>query len=124
MSDVFVSYKAEDRRRVKPLVEALQADGYAVWWDAQIGGGANYRRAPTSSQLKVTERFKRTSPTSIHYEFTVEDPEVFVGPWRGELPLQQMPTPIYEYACHEGNYALPGILAGAHEEEKAGKVKN
>ena len=38
----------------------------------------------------MTERFKRTSPTSIHYEFTVEDPEVFVGPWRGELPLQQM----------------------------------
>ena len=44
MSDVFVSYKAEDRRRVKPLVEALQADGYAVWWDAQIGGGAAWRQ--------------------------------------------------------------------------------
>ncbi len=43
MSDVFVSYKAEDRRRVKPLVEALQADGYSVWWDEQIGGGAQWR---------------------------------------------------------------------------------
>lgn len=43
MSDVFVSYKAEDRRRVKPLVEALEADGYTVWWDAQIGGGAQWR---------------------------------------------------------------------------------
>lgn len=43
MSDVFVSYKAEDRRRVKPLVEALEADGYSVWWDAQIGGGAQWR---------------------------------------------------------------------------------
>jgi hypothetical protein len=90
----------------------------------QIGGGASYRRAPTSSKLKVTERFTRTSATSIRYEFTVEDPEIFVGPWRGELPLNQMPTPIYEYACHEGNYALPGILAGAREEEKSGKVKN
>jgi serine/threonine-protein kinase len=39
MSDVFVSYKAEDRRRVQPLVEALQADGLSVWWDAQIGAG-------------------------------------------------------------------------------------
>ena len=90
----------------------------------QIGGGATYRRAPTSSKLKVVERFKRTSATSIHYEFTVEDPEIFVGPWRGETPLHQMQTPMYEYACHEGNYALPGILAGAREEEKAGKATN
>lgn len=45
MSDVFVSYKAEDRRRVRPLVEALEADGYSVWWDEQIGGGATWRHA-------------------------------------------------------------------------------
>lgn len=45
MADVFVSYKAEDRRRVRPLVEALQADGFSVWWDAQIGGGAEWREA-------------------------------------------------------------------------------
>ena len=45
MSDVFVSYKAEDRKRVKPLVEALEADGYSVWWDEQIGGGAAWRQA-------------------------------------------------------------------------------
>jgi serine/threonine-protein kinase len=45
MADVFVSYKAEDRRRVKPLVEALQADGFSVWWDEQIGGGAAWRQA-------------------------------------------------------------------------------
>ena len=45
MADIFVSYKAEDRRRVKPLVEALQADGFSVWWDEQIGGGAAWRHA-------------------------------------------------------------------------------
>jgi TolB-like protein/Flp pilus assembly protein TadD len=45
MSDVFISYKAEDRRRVKPLVEALQADGFSVWWDEQIGGGDEWRRS-------------------------------------------------------------------------------
>jgi hypothetical protein len=89
----------------------------------QIGGGAAYRRAPTSSKLKVTERFTRTGPTSIRYEFKVDDPEIFVGSWRGEMPLHQLSTPIYEYACHEGNYALPGILAGAREEEKAAKAK-
>jgi hypothetical protein len=90
----------------------------------QIGSSATYRRAPTSSKLKVVERFTRTGPTSIRYEFKVEDPEIFVGPWRGEYPLHQISTPIYEYACHEGNYALPGILAGAREEEKRAKTKN
>jgi serine/threonine-protein kinase len=45
MSDVFVSYKAEDRRRVKPLVDALEAEGYSVWWDEQIGGGAPRRHS-------------------------------------------------------------------------------
>jgi serine/threonine-protein kinase len=45
MADVFISYKAEDRRRVKPLVEALQAEGFSVWWDAQIGGGDEWRRS-------------------------------------------------------------------------------
>src|SRR3954447_25203182 len=44
MSDVFVSYKAEDKRRIRPLVEALQAEGYSVWWDEQIGGGAAWRQ--------------------------------------------------------------------------------
>lgn len=89
----------------------------------QIGSGASYRRAPTSSKLKVVERFTRTGPTTIRYEFKVEDPEIFTGPWRGEFPLHQTPSPIYEYACHEGNYALPGILAGAREEEKRAKAK-
>ena len=45
MSDVFVSYKAEDRKRVKPLVEAIQAEGFSVWWDEQIGGGSAWRQA-------------------------------------------------------------------------------
>lgn len=83
-----------------------------------IGGGATYRYLPTSDKLKVTERFTRTAANTIHYEFKVEDPDVFTQPWRGEMPLNAQTTPLYEYACHEGNYALPGILAGAREEEK------
>ncbi|HEY8538395.1 MAG TPA: hypothetical protein VIL28_05975 [Steroidobacteraceae bacterium] len=89
----------------------------------QIGAGASYRRAPTSAKLKVTERFTRTGPTTIRYQFTVEDPEIFTSPWKGEIPFHRTPMPIYEYACHEGNYALPGILAGAREEEKAQNAK-
>lgn len=69
--------------------------------------------------LKVTERFTRVSPQQILYKFTVEDPTTFSAPFSGELPMNATPEKLYEYACHEGNYALPGILAGAREEERA-----
>jgi hypothetical protein len=69
--------------------------------------------------LKVTERFTRVSPQQILYQFTVEDPTTFSQPFSGELPMNYTPERLYEYACHEGNYALPGILAGAREEERA-----
>jgi hypothetical protein len=85
----------------------------------QIGQGASYRSVPVSPKLKVIERFTRAEAQTIHYEFTVEDPDTFSTPWRGEIPFHFTAQPIYEYACHEGNYALPGILAGAREEEKA-----
>jgi hypothetical protein len=73
--------------------------------------------------LKVTERFTRISPQQILYKFTVEDPTTFSQPFSGELPMNHTPEKLYEYACHEGNYALPGILAGAREEERAAAAK-
>ena len=77
-----------------------------------------------SADAKVTERFTRISPTQIRYEFTVDDPKVYSKPWRGEMPLNAAKGPVYEYACHEGNYALPGILGGARRIEKdGGKVE-
>ncbi len=79
-----------------------------------------YRGA--TDQLKVTERFTRTGPDTILYRFTVEDPATFTAPFSGELPFNRTPELIHEYACHEGNYALPGMLAGARlEEEKQAK---
>jgi hypothetical protein len=69
----------------------------------------------------VTERFTRIGPTQILYEFKVEDPQAYTATWRGEMPFNATKGPLYEYACHEGNYALPGILAGARHAEAAGK---
>jgi len=68
---------------------------------------------------KVTERFTRTAPDQILYQFTVEDPKTYTRPWKAEMPLRATKATIYEYACHEGNYALPDILAGARKEERA-----
>ena len=71
-----------------------------------------------SADAKVTERFTRVSPTQILYEFTVEDAATFTRPWRGQMMLNATRGPIYEFACHEGNYSLTGILAGARAAER------
>jgi hypothetical protein len=73
----------------------------------------------SDENLHVIERFTRTSESTIMYEFTVDDPTAFTRVWKGEVPLTTAPGPIYEYACHEGNYAMEGILKGARAQEKA-----
>ena len=67
----------------------------------------------------LVERFTRISPHAIQYGFTVEDPDTWTRPWTAEVQLTKNDEPLYEYACHEGNYAMEGILAGARAEEKA-----
>lgn len=73
-----------------------------------------------SQNLKVIERFTRVSDSEIVYRFTMEDDTVFGAPWAGEILFNAIGAGevMYEYACHEGNYALPGILAGARQLEK------
>ena len=66
----------------------------------------------------MTERFTRVSPTKVHYEFKIEDPKTWAKPWGGEYEFTSSPG-IYEYACHEGNYGLMDILAGARQEDGA-----
>ena len=71
----------------------------------------------SSKDLKVTERFTRVDAKNIVYKATLEDPSTWTKPWTVELPLVAAPGPIYEYACHEGNYAIEDILAGARKAE-------
>jgi hypothetical protein len=68
--------------------------------------------------LKVTERFTRTAPDRLLYQFTIEDPTMWDKPWGGEYEFHTLKGDLYEYACHEGNYALPGMLKGARLQEK------
>jgi hypothetical protein len=81
------------------------------------GGGRN------DQQMKVIERFTRTAKDTLLYQFTVIDPGTYVRPWSGEIPMQAIEGPIYEYACHEGNIAMLDILGGARKAEakKSGK---
>jgi hypothetical protein len=75
--------------------------------------------------LKVTEWLTRVSPTRLNYRFQIEDPDVWDAPWGGEYDFYPLKGIVYEYACHEGNYALPAILAGARhaEQQAAAKAK-
>jgi hypothetical protein len=75
-----------------------------------------------SDQLKVTERFTRVAPDRLLYQFSVEDPKVWEQPWGGEYEMSASPG-IYEYACHEGNHGLYGILSGARAEERRAAKK-
>jgi len=72
----------------------------------------------SSENLHVVERFRRVDAKTINYRFTVDDPTTFTAPFTGEIPFRAMDELIYEYACHEGNYALANVLSGARNEEK------
>jgi hypothetical protein len=73
----------------------------------------------SSEHMRLTERFTRVAADTLLYEYTVDDPETFTKPWTVRFPMMKNAEPIYEYACHEGNYALPHALEGARNIEKA-----
>ena len=68
--------------------------------------------------MRLVERFRRVDAKALDYQFTVDDPSVFSRPWTVSLPMTASDGPIYEYACHEANYAMTGILRGARAQEK------
>src|SRR5579862_7887681 len=83
----------------------------------------NFRRETSlqgsTADTRLVERFRRVDADTIVYDFTVTDPNSYIRPWRAVVPLVRTDAPLYEYACHEGNYALPNILAGARAQEKS-----
>lgn len=79
------------------------------------------RSIPQSEALHVVERFTRVDENTINYEATIEDPKVFTAPWRVAMTLQREPDyRIFEYACHEGNLAIPNTLSAGRARDKAG----
>jgi hypothetical protein len=88
-------------------------------WITTSAASARIKGIPHSARLHVVERFKRTGKTEISYSATIEDPEIYTRPWTIAFPLSADPDyVIYEYACHEGNYAVENILRGARALEK------
>ena len=79
----------------------------------------SFRGGVTTADLLLTERFTRVSDGTLMYDVTVQDPNTWDQPWSYRIPMTKNQYPIYEYACHEGNYGLYNIMAGAREKEAA-----
>lgn len=72
----------------------------------------------SSENMRLTERFTRVAEDVIRYQFTIDDPATWARPWSAEVPMKKTIGPLFEHACHEGNYGLSNTLAGARAEEK------
>ena len=79
------------------------------------------QRSYITTKGQVTERYTRWSNDEIFYEFKVEDPSLYTASWGGEMSLMVSHEPLYEYACHEGNYGFMGIMGGARELDRQGR---
>jgi hypothetical protein len=112
----------DGRPHVPPSIRKWLGDSIGRWeGDTLVVDTTNFtsktRFRGSDEKLHVIERFTRVAPDAILYRFTIDDPTAFAKPWTAELPFLSAPGPIYEYACHEGNYALVDILTGARAEE-------
>ena len=114
----------DGRRHVSSDVRLWMGDSVGHWeGDTLVVDTTNFTDKThfrgSDRNLHVVERFTRTGADTIGYRFTIDDPTAFTKPWTGEIAMSRETGPIYEYACHEGNYSLPSMLASARAEERA-----
>jgi hypothetical protein len=107
-------------------VQQWKGDSRGHWeGDTLVVDTTNYKPraflAVSSEKLHVTERYSLSGPETLKYEITIDDPGAWTKPWSLMIPLRRTSDPVYEYACHEGNEGLKGILAGARADEAAAK---
>jgi len=120
-----------DRRHVPPAIRPWMGDSVG-WWegDTLVVESTNLNPSDRwrwnagewillSPGTRIVERFRRTGRDEIVYSYVVTDPAVYTQPWRGEMPFHATTAPILEFACHEGNYSLSNILAGARQQKQA-----
>jgi hypothetical protein len=98
--------------------DTLVVDTVNFKFNNQSRFGVGYLNGMSDQNLHVVERFRRTDNDTILYRATIEDSTVYTKPWSVEIPMHKRADAIFEYACHEGNYGMLGILSGARAEEK------
>lgn len=94
-------------------------------WISTSAASGRIKGIPHTDKLHVVERLRRVATNAISYSATIEDPDIYTRPWTVAFPLTADPEyRIYEYACHEGNYAIDNILQGARAADKAASTKS
>ena len=130
---VVIHYEAIHDVRIIPLdgrphlpeqIRQLHGDSRGRWEENSLvvtttNFGSDYNFQGAGSRLRLVERFSRISPDTLHYQYTINDPDNFKQPWTALLPLKQTGEDLYEYACHEGNRGLSLILQGARADDIA-----
>ena len=117
----------DDRPHLPSTIRQWQGDARGRWeGDTLVVETTNRhprwslpRSLGPTPEMKVIERFTLLDVDTLQYEYTVHDPETFEQPWSVVLPMKRSTGPLYEYACHEGNYSIPLILSGARAQERA-----
>jgi hypothetical protein len=113
--------KMGDGSRLPPEMRPWLGDSWGHWeGDVLVVETTNLHpmQQYTSAAMKVTERFSRVAEDALLYEFLIDDPSTYTEPWGGQVPMLALGDKLFEYACHEGNYALSNILQGARYEER------
>jgi hypothetical protein len=118
----------DGRPHVSSNIRSMRGDSRGHWdGDTMVIETTNFTDRTafrgSSEHLKVTERFTLVDANTIRYQFTVEDPHTWDRPWKGEYPMTRLDEPIYEYACHEGNYGMPNILKSQRAVEAQERAK-
>jgi hypothetical protein len=118
----------DGRPHLPPAVRSWLGDSRGRWEGdtlvvdtTNFNGKAAFRG--TSEGLHLVERLSRAGAATLVYEFTIDDPATFTRPWTARLPMTKTNERLYEYACHEGNYALGNILRGARYQERTSPAK-
>jgi hypothetical protein len=122
----------DGRAHLPQNVRLWQGDGIGHWEGGTlVVDVTNYRDdvrfasfnccGPAGENMHITERFRRVDDRTIDYRYTVDDPSTFTRPWTAAVPMTRIDESLFEYACHEGNYAMEDILRGARAEEAARK---
>ena len=115
----------DGRDRLSDDIRQWSGDSRGRWeGDTLIVETSNFnegrRWRGTTSNLKLVERFTRVDADTLEYEYTVTDPDTWATPWTASIPLRRTDVPMYEYACHEGNHSMEGILGGHRADERGG----
>ena len=117
----------DGRPRIDPRIRLWRGDSRGRWEGdtlvvetVNFNGKGGFRGS--AAALHLTERFTRVDAETVLYEFTADDPGTWTEPWTAEMPFRVSPAPLYEHACHEGNYTLPLVLNGARVQERAAEA--